>query len=154
MGEEMDVPPRAQVQVSSETMKNDCAYKKNISVEQYSCENSSAKYVNLGGCKNKRLRKDRYVCKVCMKSFKWPILLNRHIKDHTAPHMCPQCLKAFSLYSDLKNHQCVPACNFSCGSCNTTFAHENNLQKHQFLKNVTNKTNSCNIYKKLVGENT
>lgn len=77
---------------------------------------------------------DRYVCRICQKSFHLQRLLNRHLKCHSEVkrYLCTFCGKGFNDTFDLKRHTRTHTGvrPYKCDNCGKAFTQRCSLESH------------------------
>ncbi|OWF47062.1 myoneurin-like [Mizuhopecten yessoensis] len=77
---------------------------------------------------------DKYICKVCNKSFQLQRLLNRHLKCHSEikRYLCTFCGKGFNDTFDLKRHTRTHTGvrPYKCDQCGKAFTQRCSLESH------------------------
>ncbi|XP_045203335.2 early growth response protein 1-B-like [Mercenaria mercenaria] len=77
---------------------------------------------------------DRFICKICQKSFHLQRLLNRHLKCHSdvKRYLCTFCGKGFNDTFDLKRHTRTHTGvrPYKCDSCGKSFTQRCSLESH------------------------
>ncbi|XP_032577856.1 zinc finger protein 468 [Drosophila sechellia] len=79
-------------------------------------------------------KQSKHSCSVCHKSFKQPIVLQRHMLTHNQEkHLCPICQKVFRRKSSLASHLAIHSdlgLQFKCELCSKHFQNKANLNQH------------------------
>ncbi|XP_032680584.1 zinc finger protein 236-like isoform X2 [Odontomachus brunneus] len=88
-----------------------------------------------------------YACSFCMKEFKKPSDLIRHLRVHTQekPFKCMYCVRSFALKSTMIAHERTHTGvkKYACDSCDKTFACHSSLTAHTKLHTKPHKCNVC-----------
>ncbi|XP_011137255.1 zinc finger protein 236 isoform X3 [Harpegnathos saltator] len=88
-----------------------------------------------------------YACSFCLKEFKKPSDLIRHLRVHTQekPFKCMYCVRSFALKSTMIAHERTHTGvkKYACSSCDKTFACHSSLTAHTKLHTKPHKCNIC-----------
>ncbi|CAF0898453.1 unnamed protein product [Didymodactylos carnosus] len=78
---------------------------------------------------------EKFICRLCFKTFKLQRLLNRHLKNHSQlkRYLCTFCTKGFNDTFDLKRHTRTHTGirPFKCEQCEKGFTQRCSLESHQ-----------------------
>ncbi|KAJ1526044.1 hypothetical protein ONE63_009212 [Megalurothrips usitatus] len=87
------------------------------------------------GAPSPALRKAKFQCKVCLKTFSQQVNLQTHYRIHTGerPFQCQVCQKAFTQQPNLWKHMRTHTGErpFQCRICQKCFTQQGNLSKHE-----------------------
>nr|ACO51533.1 MIP05682p [Drosophila melanogaster] len=97
-------------------------------------------------------KQSKHSCSVCHKSFKQPIVLQRHMLTHNQEkHLCPICQKVFRRKSSLASHLAIHSdlgLQFKCELCSKHFQNKANLNQHLRKHDKNNIRHMCKVCQK------
>ncbi|CAL1268975.1 unnamed protein product [Larinioides sclopetarius] len=104
--------------------------------------------VHIKRIKKNPVNRERFTCKVCLKSFAWQTRLNKHFKIHTNARefRCTLCDKGFNQKSSLASHMLTHSGEkpHKCSICDKRFSMKSSLSRH-LQRHSGDKPHQCDV---------